>query len=641
MKKATDIMSKTGKWLLVFGFIFSQLSFPISVLADEVEITENNNQEVETIEGNNQKAQLIDDVQEPTPTNEVQPEPIITINGEARTEYTIEENTTVNVVLEYQKEGETKLTTVEEKFDFSDKLYGTYEYTFEEVEKTITIIYEGDNAELLNQYKNIDYTNVVYNTESGYNINVFGNETVTVADIKTQYYDVKSFEDRYLASVEVKKGEQPLEDTDTINNGYQLVITNNQTELKNTSLNPTTYSITINRTGDLNNDGIIDSKDQYQIIGDIVHEKEVTEVNDINQDNELNILDATHQIYTNNTSTKVPATLSNTLIPSMNNIFVGEEVEVKLFVKGFDVQSLYGIEGLLSYNEEVLEIVGVYALEKDTEDVGTLNLINNKFAFVFDGFNSADIAAITFVFKAVGIGNSNIVIINLAESYGELFKLESDNIGTTVSVIEDNAKGGDEEEKTDNSTPNTTATQSNSTEATPSTTTNIVPVQTVVRNVVLSSDNYIKSLTIEGYEIDFNMYTYEYSIKVANDVKSLNMNIVLNNSNAIYYVEGNTNFKVGENTVTITVTAEDGSTKTYTIKVEKEKKETKKTSDDDEEEIAEENSTSKTIIIILIILVIIGLIYVIFKDDEEDEKDSLPNNQNKNKQKDTKKGNKK
>jgi len=36
MKKIADMMSKTGKWLLVFGFIFSQLSFPLEVLADEL-----------------------------------------------------------------------------------------------------------------------------------------------------------------------------------------------------------------------------------------------------------------------------------------------------------------------------------------------------------------------------------------------------------------------------------------------------------------------------------------------------------------------------------------------------------------------------------------------------------------------------
>ena len=47
MKKMADIMSKTGKWLLVFGFILSQLSFPLEVLAEELNNAESTNLVVE------------------------------------------------------------------------------------------------------------------------------------------------------------------------------------------------------------------------------------------------------------------------------------------------------------------------------------------------------------------------------------------------------------------------------------------------------------------------------------------------------------------------------------------------------------------------------------------------------------------
>ena len=36
MKKTFDVMSKIGKWLLVFGFVFSEISFPLEVIADEL-----------------------------------------------------------------------------------------------------------------------------------------------------------------------------------------------------------------------------------------------------------------------------------------------------------------------------------------------------------------------------------------------------------------------------------------------------------------------------------------------------------------------------------------------------------------------------------------------------------------------------
>ena len=70
---------------------------------------------------------------------------------------------------------------------------------------------------------------------------------------------------------------------------------------------------------------------------------------------------------------------------------------------------------------------------------------------------------------------------------------------------------------------------------------------------------------------------------------------------------------MGNNLVSIIVTAEDGSSRTYTINVEKKGSNTKKSVND------KISNSSRIVIIILIVLIIIGLIYVIFKDDEEDK----------------------
>ena len=99
-----------------------------------------------------------------------------------------------------------------------------------------------------------------------------------------------------------------------------------------------------------------------------------------------------------------------------------------------------------------------------------------------------------------------------------------------------------------------------------------------------------------------------------NSVKSLNLDIVLNDENASYVVEGNKDFKVGENTVNIKVTAEDGSTRNYTIKVNKEKSST--TNSDDEEEQTTSNA-SKTVIVILIISVLISIVIPVFLNQLE------------------------
>ena len=84
-----------------------------------------------------------------------------------------------------------------------------------------------------------------------------------------------------------------------------------------------------------------------------------------------------------------------------------------------------------------------------------------------------------------------------------------------------------------------------------------------------SSDASLKELDVLEASIDpkFDKDITEYSLDVAPGVSSLNINAVPNNSSATVKIVGNSGFKVGENIVQIIVTAEDGSTKTYTLKV--------------------------------------------------------------------------
>ena len=80
-------------------------------------------------------------------------------------------------------------------------------------------------------------------------------------------------------------------------------------------------------------------------------------------------------------------------------------------------------------------------------------------------------------------------------------------------------------------------------------------------------------------------------------------------------ITGNEKFKKGNNTVTITVTAEDGSTREYKITVDKEAE--KKDALTEIEDSS--NTAEKIVIIILIILVVLGLLYLIFKKDDEEK----------------------
>lgn len=86
-----------------------------------------------------------------------------------------------------------------------------------------------------------------------------------------------------------------------------------------------------------------------------------------------------------------------------------------------------------------------------------------------------------------------------------------------------------------------------------------------------SSDATLKSLKldIEGLSPSFNKNTYTYTLSVGSDVNSVNVTASTNSSKARYSVSGNTNLKNGDNTIYITVTAENGATRTYKIIVTK------------------------------------------------------------------------
>lgn len=129
-----------------------------------------------------------------------------------------------------------------------------------------------------------------------------------------------------------------------------------------------------------------------------------------------------------------------------------------------------------------------------------------------------------------------------------------------------------------------------------------------------SSNNYLKSLEIDGYEIAFDKETNEYKITVKSGVTSLDIKAIPEDNRARVEITGNEKFKKGNNTVTITVTAEDGSTREYKITVNKEA--------DKKDALTEiegsTNTAEKVVIIILIVLVVLGLLYLIFKKDEEE-----------------------
>ncbi len=88
-----------------------------------------------------------------------------------------------------------------------------------------------------------------------------------------------------------------------------------------------------------------------------------------------------------------------------------------------------------------------------------------------------------------------------------------------------------------------------------------------------SDNNNLESLSISGYELTpkFSADVKEYSLTITEDVEKLDITAEPEDENAEVKIEGNENLLIGENTIKIIVTAEDGTERTYTLNVTKEK----------------------------------------------------------------------
>ena len=86
-----------------------------------------------------------------------------------------------------------------------------------------------------------------------------------------------------------------------------------------------------------------------------------------------------------------------------------------------------------------------------------------------------------------------------------------------------------------------------------------------------SNEKDLKSLTVDTYKLspEFSKDVTEYSLTVGGDVDSVKVNAEASDSKAKVEITGNDNLLMGENTIEIKVTAEDGTVKTYKINVTK------------------------------------------------------------------------
>ena len=93
-------------------------------------------------------------------------------------------------------------------------------------------------------------------------------------------------------------------------------------------------------------------------------------------------------------------------------------------------------------------------------------------------------------------------------------------------------------------------------------------LKTYTLNLVQAvANNDLANLEIKNYSLDFDKSRTNYTIIVENSVDTVEVNAIAEDSSASVKIDGNTELVSGANTVTITVTGKDKTTKTYTINV--------------------------------------------------------------------------
>lgn len=83
----------------------------------------------------------------------------------------------------------------------------------------------------------------------------------------------------------------------------------------------------------------------------------------------------------------------------------------------------------------------------------------------------------------------------------------------------------------------------------------------------LSNNTFLKSLSVQEGNLKptFNKNTAAYTVAVDNDVTRLNVVAEAEDATSKINIIGNTNLKIGDNTIQVIVTAQDGSSKIYKI----------------------------------------------------------------------------
>lgn len=288
-------------------------------------------------------------------------------------------------------------------------------------------------------------------------------------------------------------------------------------------------------------DGLISIEDIREMISlgiDISNlSSEYYFASDVNNDNKVNVLDTTksyyilnnednidtfndYQVPTYQTENKILASIES----DKTNLRVGDTFKISLKVEGLTQNAINGLQGILTFNNNLIKCKSV-AISNNW--IGNINVINenNYGKFMYLG-NSIleDGNLIVFTFETLKEGSVNIKVTDLIMALnGAIKELENDETNSILVNI-DRALGNDariKELKIDKGILNQTFNKD-------------------ITDYILYVDYFEETINIDGILEDINASTTGFKEYALNNYKTI---------------------------IPITVIAEDGNTKIYTINV--------------------------------------------------------------------------
>lgn len=243
----------------------------------------------------------------------------------------------------------------------------------------------------------------------------------------------------------------------------------------------------------------------------------------------------------------------------------GDNITIQLTVSNINAANggVESLEGNLVFDSEYLE----YVSSKGTNDPYRFQMnVNNNYKIAgldtyLDSGITTNTSVFSFTFKAKKVGSTQVTISNLKVTDAS-DRLTANLVPKTITITNGSSP-------TPTPTPTPTATPKVTPTPTPTPTATPTPTPSAAPK---SSDATLKDLNATGYTLSpsFSADTTSYTVKVPSEATMVKLEGSANSSKAKVTGLGNITLTGDTTTATVKVTAEDGTTKEYTVSIIKE-----------------------------------------------------------------------